>query len=55
MNRHHINDTLLILNLLVILAVLILLVAVNVVATANPHGGAVSPIPLPLQPSAEAD
>lgn len=55
MNRHHINDTLLILNLLVILALLVLLVAANVVATANPDGAAVAPVPLPLQPSAEAE
>lgn len=55
MNRHHINDTLLILNLLVILVVAVLLVSPNLVAGANAHGAAVCPIPLPPQNSAEAD
>lgn len=40
MNRHHINDTLLVLNLLVILVVAVLLVSTNLVAGVNAPGAA---------------
>lgn len=40
MNRRHINDTLLILNLLVILVIGVLLVSANLVAGASVHRAA---------------